>query len=628
MKIIEERTRLIFTEYNDIERRRIEDIVATDDKAFTYEDPDNHIIAFPPGMKSKVKESFPKIPIEDHTKSYWEFATIDIVEHSMKPRNQLQIDCIEFILKCANNKQKVAAIVSPGVGKSLPLSTKIPTPDGYKLMGDLKVGDKVFGSNGKPVNVIGVYPQGLRDVYQIKLEDGRISYCDACHLWNIKNLITENIETVELCRLLRRHYKQYAIPIYTKDSYIWIRIESIIYLRQEECQCIMVDSDDHLYITDQDIITHNTFMACYCAIRVGARTLMIAPTSSIKQQWADTLTSMFNVNHNKVKLVNKPNDFFNVKTDFVVVSQASLAVLNKTYNLEKIMKNNKFGIKIIDEVQMWWHNMIKIDGNSNICHNWYLTGTFGRSGEDENAIYQQMYGDLQMFKEKDKTPTLFNRKPGNIYGMKPHMHIKMIWTKSGLSKEEAKSCMTSMRYSERAEKWVRYGISIAKHSELVIPLDGTMTKYLSTILKVISQAEKEVTYGKTLILGSTINSAEIVAEHIRKLFPDKKVYTYHSKNESSMNAEAKAKADIMVSTISSAGTGFDWKGLAKLIVYAQYKSWILTDQISGRLRRLDSGQDTYMWDIVDAQIGQLRAWANARADVEKRKAKTFKVVDM
>ena len=35
-----------------------------------------------------------------------------------------------------------------------------------------------------------------------------------------------------------------------------------------------------------------------------------------------------------------------------VVSQASLAVLNKTYNLEKIMKSNKFGIKIIDEVQM------------------------------------------------------------------------------------------------------------------------------------------------------------------------------------------------------------------------------------------------------------------------------------
>ena len=40
------------------------------------------------------------------------------------------------------------------------------------------------------------------------------------------------------------------------------------------------------------------------------------------------------------------------------------------------------------------------------------------------------------------------------------------------------------------------------------------------------------------------------------------------------------------------------------------------------------GKDTYMWDVVDADIRQLRAWANARADVLKKKAKTFKVVDM
>lgn len=271
--------------------------------------------------------------------------------------------------------------------------------------------------------------------------------------------------------------------------------------------------------------------------------------------------------------------------------------------------------------------MIKIDGNSNICHNWYLTGTFGRSGEEENVIYQQMYGDLQMFKEKQKTPTIFNRKPGNIYGMKPHMHIKMLWGHSGLSKEEISSCMTSMRYSERAGKWVRYGISIAKHAELIIPSDGTMTKFLRLILNTIKEAEKQITYGKTLILGSTINSAEVVAAYIRKLFPDKKVYTYHSRNDSSLNAEAKEQSDIMVSTISSAGTGFDWKGLSKLIVFAQYKSWILTDQISGRLRVRDDGKDTYMWDVVDADIKQLRAWASARADVEKRKAKIFKVVD-
>ena len=167
-------------------------------------------------------------------------------------------------------------------------------------------------------------------------------------------------------------------------------------------------------------------MACYLAIQSNLRTLIIAPTSGIKKQWAETLTDMFKVDPSKVKLVSKPKDFFNVKEDFVIVSQASLSVLNNTYDLEKIMKDNKFGFKVIDEVQMWFHNIIKVDACSNIANNLYLTGTFGRSGDTENKLYQEMFGDLKIFKEEQKKPTIFNRKPGNVYGMKPHMHINMI----------------------------------------------------------------------------------------------------------------------------------------------------------------------------------------------------------
>ena len=80
--------------------------------------------------------------------------------------------------------------------------------------------------------------------------------------------------------------------------------------------------------------------------------------------------------------------------------------------------------------------------------------------------------------------------------------------------------------------------------------------------------------------------------------------------------------------MKSCGTGFDVKGLSKLIVAEQFKSWILADQVSGRLRRRPDGKVTYMWDIVDASIPQLRAWANARADVLRRKSKSFKVIDL
>lgn len=41
-----------------------------------------------------------------------------------------------------------------GAGKALPLDTKIPTPDGFKMMKDIKPGDFVFGKDGKICKVI------------------------------------------------------------------------------------------------------------------------------------------------------------------------------------------------------------------------------------------------------------------------------------------------------------------------------------------------------------------------------------------------------------------------------------------------------------------------------------------
>lgn len=76
-------------------------------------------------------------------------------------------------------------IGNTGSGKAQPLSTKIPTPTGYKLMGDLKVGDKVFGSDGETTTVEGVFPQGEKDVYKITFGDGRTAMSTEDHLWEV-----------------------------------------------------------------------------------------------------------------------------------------------------------------------------------------------------------------------------------------------------------------------------------------------------------------------------------------------------------------------------------------------------------------------------------------------------------
>jgi len=669
MIITKERTRLLITEFTDVEYKKVEDLVAAMDNVFMYYDKYKKLIGLPTGMEQTFRKVFKNAKFIDKSTDYWPYARIEPVEHNAKPRNQLQIDFINFALEQSKKKQKLAGILSPGTGKGHPVSTKIPSPEdpkGYKLMGDLKAGDLVFGSNGSPITVTQIFPLGVQDIYKVTFADGRYSLCTYEHLWPVSLNYSAKYEVMmlkDIITLKLRDFKNViSIPnfqpshdgyfLYTNDSiyeqyektskYLKdydgidtrscikgpVEIISIELVGQEDARCIMVDAPDHLYLTEQYVVTHNTFMACYCAIALQQKTLIIAPTSGIKEQWADTLTGMFNVPKNRVLNVRSPKDFVQTKADFVVISQASLASLNKNYDLEAIMKDNRFGIKVIDEVQMWFKNIVQVDANCNIANNWYLTGTFGRSGYTENKLYQEMFGDLAIFREKDKKPTLLNPKPGNIYGMKPHMNVKMIWTSAELSPSQIKKVTSSMRYSEREGKWMRFGISVPAYSEAVFPSDGRMTKFLRTCLKVIKIAEREVNYGRTLVLTSTISSTFTFQKYLQEMFPNKKIGTYHSKNTKEENAKNKAECDILVSTISSAGTGFDMKDLSRLITCVMWSSWILSDQISGRLRRRPDGKETYMWDVTDSQIPQARAWARNRADVYKRKSKSFKVIDM
>ena len=70
-------------------------------------------------------------------------------------------------------------------GNAQPLTSRIATPTGWKLMRDIQVGDEVLTPNGTVTTVTGVYPKGKRPVYDVELCDG--SHAEACneHLWDI-----------------------------------------------------------------------------------------------------------------------------------------------------------------------------------------------------------------------------------------------------------------------------------------------------------------------------------------------------------------------------------------------------------------------------------------------------------
>jgi hypothetical protein len=74
---------------------------------------------------------------------------------------------------------------SRGPGKGLPLDEPVYTPMGPRPIGDLRVGDRVCAPDGTESTVIGVYPQGVRPVYEFEFDDGAIARCDDQHIWPI-----------------------------------------------------------------------------------------------------------------------------------------------------------------------------------------------------------------------------------------------------------------------------------------------------------------------------------------------------------------------------------------------------------------------------------------------------------
>jgi chaperonin GroEL (HSP60 family) len=79
-----------------------------------------------------------------------------------------------------------------------PLYSKVLTPQGWKKMGDIVIGDKICGTNGTIQEVEGVFEKGEKEIYEVEFSDGRVVECCKDHLWNIKtNYGIEKVMTVQ-----------------------------------------------------------------------------------------------------------------------------------------------------------------------------------------------------------------------------------------------------------------------------------------------------------------------------------------------------------------------------------------------------------------------------------------------
>ena len=100
--------------------------------------------------------------------------------------------------------RKLLINMPPRHMKLLDDETPVPTPDGVRRHGDLKVGDQVFGSDGLPAKVVAISPDAPADL-EVEFSTGEVIRCNGDHLWRVLDRHGRVWRTLDTSDLLRLH---------------------------------------------------------------------------------------------------------------------------------------------------------------------------------------------------------------------------------------------------------------------------------------------------------------------------------------------------------------------------------------------------------------------------------------
>jgi hypothetical protein len=126
----------------------------------------------------------------------------------------------------------------------------------------------------------------------------RIGHC--AYIVHIRFKVPSSLFTLTRKKLRAGDMNQYSATLKC-------RIESVEYVGEEETQCILIDHPDHLYITDDFIVTHNTESGLALSLVSEAEvTIVIAPKNAVHEVWRDRIIQRFKHTPTFATSIGKP----------------------------------------------------------------------------------------------------------------------------------------------------------------------------------------------------------------------------------------------------------------------------------------------------------------------------------
>ena len=195
-------------------------------------------------------------------------------------------------------------------GKALDISTKIPTPNGYTTMGDLKVGDEVFDKDGNITKVTFVTPiKYNHKCYEVTFSDGEKIIADEEHNWLVGRWHKNNFHVETTKDIIDKGYDVVTVPLVNGKGVM--EIVAIRAVKSVPVRCITVDSPSHTYLCGEKMtVTHNTSLVAaiflYLLICDGeANPSLILSANSFRQSQI-----MYSMCSNYLRSIDKKGKYF------------------------------------------------------------------------------------------------------------------------------------------------------------------------------------------------------------------------------------------------------------------------------------------------------------------------------
>lgn len=396
-----------------------------------------------------------------------------------------------------------------------------------------------------------------------------------------------------------------------KDSFR-LRIKEVFKTGRKDAQCIMVDHPDHLYVTDQYVVTHNTVSYIWAIEKLAKRSMTLM--TSRLEQWVGEFCKYTTLEEDDIYVISGNGSLSKL---FAQIDKniSPKSILASAQTIRKYLEYGPgyqhlphpstmceaLGIGVVgtDEFHEHFHTNFSIGITLNPEIFIPITATFTVNDAYAKSVFDQFVPESIQFEggEYDKytNVTAYTYRAGSTF-IKPFHYM----SRNGYSQVMFENSLTTKKAKPFFDHMLNDAIlPIIREHYIDIAADGE----------------------KLLVLCATQNLCEILASEFKRRFNSKKVSTFFS----GMPVHTLEKFDIIVSTPGSAGTGRDIKNLRTCFAFENSASENRNLQFLGRLRDFPAVKNTPEFTYLSFScIPQHVTYATKRAMLYGPRAKTFK----